>query len=89
MTRTPVEATSASGLGDAVRSLRDSAGDLSTDLTELNRAVDDLQASTARCSETQRSASVSLTRAAERLSVGARTEPTTSAERAPPTPADD
>jgi len=77
-----------SGLGETLQSLSDAASSLGTDLTELNRAVDDLQASTDRCSETQRLAAESLTGAARNLSTasGANAEP---GQAASPSPADD
>jgi len=56
-----------SDLGSALAQLSDSAGGYSDNLERLNKAVDDLQESTERLGEKQKTASASLADAAEKL----------------------
>ncbi|MDS0281968.1 hypothetical protein [Haloarcula onubensis] len=54
-------------LGTTLTALSSSANGLSSSVQELNRAIDDLQVSTAQWGENQRAASESLSRAADSL----------------------
>ena len=60
--------TKQSTLGDALTDLSTSADGLSEELLTLNRAIDNLQASTERWSENTRATSESLSQAAASLS---------------------
>lgn len=68
MTRQTTSEPVSTSLGDTIQSLSRSADSLETELSELRDTVDELQASTERCCVTRRSASTSLTRAAEAVS---------------------